>query len=690
MLGVDKLRYFASEEYYSDAFLNSLLDKVQTYRTYCSQSGKVGKWFRSLRNYYGISSDGTKSSNITTRSGDSGQLLMGKVADYRNLIQHQLILITQQRPAGEAKAINSDPASLHQARIASSLVEYYLSQAGWEGKFVRGEELAQVCDEAFYVLDWDATAGEPVRPKVDEFGQPTDEMVMTGDAVMKVIPPWYMARDIYMDSPDSMKWGIFSYRVNKFDLAEKYPNKRDEILNSVDGRKITDFIFNMYRDNDTDMVTVYCLCHDKTPACKEGRYTLFIPDALLLDGPFPFMEFNIYRNSQNDTIGTSFGYTNNNDLLQLEECTDAIHSSIITNQVAFGAQAVIAPKGSGLQYSQLGKGLAFFEVDAQNVDKIKPLQLTKTAPELFNYLEWLSRKKETLAGINSVVRGDPEGALRSNSGSALALVQAQSLQFNSGAQRAYYHALSKVNTGLIKMLRLFADSERVIQVTGKVQAQYLQEFKYTKDDLTSISSVVFHMVDPISKTPGGAMAFADNLLEKGMIKNPRQYITVARTGSLDAFTEDDEADETNIKAENENLREGKPVQVVICENHAEHIQGHMSVIASPESKMNVPLVEATLAHIQEHTDMWQQLSMSNPALLIATKQEVLPVPPQMMGMQPGMGAPMMQSPPPSNSDGKNTNMARALGPETPLQQQADSVKQPLAPMNPATGERAPL
>jgi len=687
MLGVDRLKYFAAEDYYSDAFLNAVLDKIQKYRDYCNQSGKTGKWFRSLRNYYGISSDGNKSSNLTTRGGESGQLLLGKVADYRNLIQHQLILITSQRPAGEAKAINSDPASLHQARIGSSLVEYYLSQAGWEAKFVRGQEFAQVVDEGFYVLDWDATAGDPVRPKVDEMGMPTGEMIMSGDAILRVVPPWYMARDVYMDSPDSMKWGIFNYRVNKFDLAAKFPNHRDEILNTQDSKRISDYLFNLYRDGDTDMVTVFCLCHDKTPSVPEGRYTLFIPDAVLMDGPLPYAEFNIYRNAQNDIIGTGFGYTNNNDLLQLEECTDAIHSAIMTNQVTFGVQGIIAPKGSGLSYQQLGKGLPFFEVDPVHVDKIRPLELVRTAPELFNYQQTIRSFKRNIAGIDSVTAGDPEGALKSNSGSALALIQSQSLRFNSGAQRAYYNSLSKVCTGLIKLLQRYADSERVIQVTGKVQAQYLNEFKYSKDDLTNVSSVVFHMVDPVSKTPGGALAFAQDLLNQGMIKDPKQYITVARTGSLDVFTEDDEDDQTAIKEENANLRDGKPVQVVATENHKNHIASHSSVIASPASKDNFELVQATSDHIQQHIDMWLELSMSNPALLIATGQDVLPV--AQMGM---MTAP---PPPPDQSISSGTNendnnMARALGPETPIETKAETVKQPLSPVNPLTGQRVAL
>lgn len=666
--------YFAALDAYSPRYLEALIEKVNCYREFCESQGLIGKWQRSMANYYGKSTDGIKDSNLVTRGGEDGQLTMIKVNDYRNLIQHQLILITSQRPAGQAKAINSDPESLHQARIGSSLTEYYLSQVGWEKRFVQSAEIALVDDESFLVLNWDATIGEKIRPNPE-----TGKMIMSGDSELRVVPPWSMARDPYLQSPDEMHWGIYNYRTNKFDLAAKFEAFSDAILKGGT-RKIKDFVFDQYDEDKTDQTTVYVLCHEPTPACPEGRLTVFVPDAILLDGPFPYSEFNIYRMSQNDIIDTGFGYSNNSDLLAIEEITDALHSVCVSNQTAFGAQAIIGPKGCGLVHQELAKGFAYFEVEAKFVDAIKPLQLTRTAPEIFNYMETLSRKKETLAGINSVVRGDPEGALRSNSGSALALVQAQSLQFNSGGQRSYYHILSRVNTGHIKLLQKYADAEKVVRITGKVQGQFLKEFKYSKQDLQNVSSVVFEAVDAAFQTIGGKMAVAENLLDKGMIKNARQYINVVRTGSLDVLTEDDELDQLAVKSENERLREGRPVSVIATENHSEHIKSHMSVISSPESKENVQLVRAVLAHIDEHVQTWQMLSMSNPALLIATGQEVLPV-------MPGMGMPP-QSGTPQPEPGGESN-APIMSGQPPVQTQAGEVRQPRMPTNPATGEQAP-
>lgn len=690
----DKREYFAAITADSNAYHDALIEKLNSYRRYIESSGKLSLWKKASQNYYGISSDGTKSAHTVTLGGDAGQLVKSKVNDFRNLIQHALILITSQRPAGEAKAINSDTESLHQATIASSLIEYYLSQVGYEANFVRIAETALVNDESFGIVNWDPNAGDPVRPEIDEEGQPTGKMMMTGDLRFQKVSPWHMAREVFLMSPDEMKWGIHSWRENRFDVAEKYPNQREAILED-NCRNIRTLGFDI-DENESDMMEVHCLYHDITPTVKNGRLTIFTSEVILFDGEFPYPEFNIYRMSQNDVNDSPFGYSNNYDILAIEEITDSLHTLICTNQIGLGGNVIVGPKGAGIDYKRLSNALSFLEVDPAFHDKIHVLQLVRTAPELFQYLETLGRKKETLAGINSVVRGDPEGALRSNSGSALALVQAQSLQFNSGGQRSYYHLLSRSCTGMIKILQRYADSEKVIQITGKVKGQYLKEFRYTKDDLKQVSSVIFEMTNPIEKSIGGKQALADNLLNKNMIKNPRQYLTVARTGNLDAMTQDDEADEMNLIAENERIREGKPVEPLICENHKEHVKSMMSVVASPESKDDAQLVARALEHIQKHTDMWQQLSMTNPAILIATGQEVLPPPPPPPGMMPpgGPGAPPPQGPPPQGppppTGGPSQNMDRMMSPQTPAEQSSQNIKRPAMPKNPMTGDRAPM
>jgi hypothetical protein len=670
---MDRQTYFATLQ--GQDFLDALIEKINIYRKHCNETGKTARWERSYKNYYGVSNDGTKFSSMLGRAGESSQYVTAKINDYRNLIQHELILIAGQRPAGEAKAINSDPESLKQAIVGSNLVEYYLDQVGIEKKYIQTAERALCFQEGYFIPDWDATKGDPVAPNPD-----TGQIVNSGDLVARSFSPWNVAIDPFLMDADDGVWWIYGWRTNRYDLATKYQDQTQAILND-DGKALVDFPFSKVNRDQTDMVNIFVFVHAKTSSVPNGRYSVFVTEATLLDGDLPYAEPNIYRMAQNEQLDQGAGYTNNYDLLAVEEATDSIHSVILSNLANLGGQAIVVPKGVGIDYKTLGKGNVIFEVDPAHVDKIKVLQLLKTPTEVFNYLESLSRKKETLAGINSVVRGDPEGALRSNSGSALALVQAQSIQFNSGGQSSYYQTLSKGCTGMIKMLQRYATTERVIRITGKAKAQFLEAFKYTNKDLDKISAVVFEQVNPIEKTMGGKTAMAENLMKIEDPKQRRQYIEVMRTGNVDTYIEDDEAKKLAIISENEYLRNQKPVKIIPTENHEEHVLSHTALISTPEAKADNNLTNIVVDHIQQHLDMWQQLSAFNPSILIATGQKVLPISPP--GMPPGGG------PPPPGPGGPPPHMSGIQNPTAPAEVKAQEVRQPSMPTNPLTGEKAP-
>lgn len=676
---IPKDKYFATLDQYSEVYCQALVEKVNKYRTYLETTGKISKWGRMLKNYYGISTDGQKSSNMAQPGGKQGELTLTKVNDFRNLVQHMLIMTTSQRPAGEAKATNSDTESLKAAMLGSSVCEYLLSQVGWEEQFVKTAEHAVVLDEGFIELDQDATSGEPIRPNPK-----TGQLMMSGELKSRALTPWRVARDHQVQNPRDCQWWITSYDTNKFDLAEKFPNQGDKII-SATAKHIKELSLDR-KEDDSDQVTVYCLQHAKSPSVKTGRITLFIPEVILLDGGLPYPEVSIYRMSQSDIIESAFGYSNASDILSLEDITDALYSIIASNELGFGGNVVVGPKNSGMVYQDLGKALKYLEMDPNHIDKVKTLQLLRTAPEIFEFLKTLGGKKEAIAGVNSVIRGEPEGALKGASGSALALVQAAALQFNSGLQRSYYNLLSKTMTGAIKIKERYVLEPETIRIAGKVKAKYLKERKYTGDELGAVSSVIFEMVDPVEKSMGGRVAMGQDLLNANMLKNPRQYLTLVKTGSLDALIQDDLADEMALVEENERLREGLPVKALIVENHEEHMKSCMSVVASPQAKEDPDLVERTLSHYFEHFDMWQNLSETNPALLLATGQKVLPVaPPPGMPMQGGDGA-MAPAAPAAPAEGGAEQLD---APEGPGMNRAKEVQQPKMPVNPLTGDRAP-
>lgn len=677
-------QYFATLQ--GRDYLDALVDKLNTYRDLCSTSGQLARWQLSLGTYYGISPDGKNSWRVTPQ-GEFGELVGLKVNDYASLLKQELQIAIQNRPAGIAKAINSDIKTLRNARIGSQLVEYYLSDPShnFEEDYVDAMRLVLSVSEAFIVQDWDTTLGDDVRPEADEAGDVDleKEPLKAGDLIQKVYSPWNAARDLGAPTPDQ-PWGIFSTRENKWDLAARYPAFAEEIAlmgtNSRSTNGIRKPLLFQPATDDTDYIEVHKFIHLPTPALKEGRYSLFIDGSVLFDGPFPYPFKNFHRASEQDMLETPFAHTSNYDLLGLEQVTDTLHSVVVNNQTTFGVATIVGPKGAGINHLELAKGLRYMEVDPKYVDMIKPLQLTATPAEVFKYIDMLGIKKGEISAINSILRGDPAGALKGASGSAMALLQSNAIAANGGVQRAFYKLLCAAGTGVIEMVRKFADEPRVVRIAGKSNAEAIKEFKFDSETLKSVSTVVFEPVNALLQTASGKLTIAQDLLQSGMISSPRRYIEVLTTGNLNVLLEDDVALEEAIIEENEKLSEGVNVEAVIIENHEQHICGHQAVLAMPNAKSDPQVVNGVLLHIQKHLDLWRLASDTNPALLLATKQKVLPP----MGM-PGQ-------PPPGNPSAPG-DAARLVNPQPPVEQKANSVNQPNlpnAPQNPISGERAPL
>lgn len=664
--------YFATLE--GQEYLDALKNKVTTYRDYCTSSGRAALWSLSLGAFYGVGQDGKESWSVTP-GGEFGELVQQKVNDYSSLVRHEVTLAVKDRPAGIAKAINTNIATLRNARIGTQLVEYYFTDPKkmLEPDYVQCLELAGLSAEAFILQLWEATMGEDMRP--DEQGG----MLKAGDLSQLVIPTWDATRDVGMPYPDKATWFIFSWRVNKFELAAKYPAYKDEIiLDAESTHSIRKPLIVRAGETETDFIENHLLVHMPTDAVPGGKFTLFINDTILQDGDYPFKTKCFHRCSDREMFGTAFGHTANFDLLGLEQVTDMIHSVALNNISTYGAGTIVGPKGGGIAQQDLGKGNRYIEADPNLVDKIRVLELCKTPPEAYAYLQTLDQKKGELSGINSILRGDPQGALKGASGSAMALLQSQAISYNSAFQRAFYRLMSSCGTGIIEFMQQFASDPRIVRIAGKSNAQAVKEFKFTGEQLKDVSTVVFEPINPVLQTASGKLTIADNMLQAGMLTSPKRYIEVLTTGNLNVLLEDQVAVEESIIEENELLGEGKPVMAVITENHQMHIQGHQAVISQPNAKNDPAVVQNVLAHIQEHVDLWQQASMSNPALLAATGQQVLP-PMPMPGMPPQGAGPAEPSGPPGS------------GPSAVMDPNANQGNQPSLPKppnDPATGEAA--
>lgn len=632
---------------------DNILDKVDKYYKYVAQSGRLDLWRRSWTYYYRPRLTG----GMINPVGQQGELSALSVNNFRNLLLHLETMTLSQRPSFEPRAANTDVESQSQTILGAGLLDYYMREKRMERYIKQAVKDGLMFADAFAVADWDANIG-------DEHGQDEQGQIRRkGDIKYKNYNPLNMVRDYTKISPRDEDWYIPRDFENKHDLAAKFPDLADKILDdSIDAlESARTTVLGYFELEDSDQVAVYTLRHAPTPALPQGRYTRVLDNGtVLLDGPLPYDETHVYRLAPDEESGTIFGYTVAFDLLPIQEASDIVISTALTNISTFGVQNILLPKGHDLSTSQLSGGLNVMEYDPK-VGKPEALNLTNTAPEVYNFMGMLDRWGETISGVNSVARGNPEASLKS--GAALALVQSMAVQFSMNLQQSYVELVEDLGSGTIYLLQEFAAVPRVAAIAGKSNRPLMKEF--SGKDLIKIHRVTVDMGNPLTRTTAGKVNLADAFLEKGMIENPDQYIQVVTTGKLEPVIEGKQANTLNIKSENEKLADGITPRAVITDDHAKHIMEHSVVMASPEvrEEPNGKIMTATLSHIQEHLTLAQSPGYALLAPMLG-HQMMIPPAPQGGGMPPGATGQMLDA----------TN---------PLTQQAGQVQQPNMPQPPA-------
>lgn len=642
-------------------------NRVEQYYQFLATEGYIPLWALMYANYYG----GMNRGGRINAAGAQGEYQIVNTNHFRNLLEHIQQLVVSSRPVADPRAINSDAKSLKQTILAKGLLDYYIREKRLENQLFSATEYALVFGEGFIIPTWDATAGEQVGSDPD-----TEEDIRTGDLMYEAKEPIDIIRDPRLDNYRSRDWLVVRSYVNRYTLMAKYPEFADKISvieTRLDAREHyrADLSAKNY---DTDQIILYTFYHAKTDACPDGRQMQLLQDDITLtDGPLGYRHIPVYRMVAKEKIGSPMGYTVAYDLAALQENYDMLFSTITTNQRMFGVQNVLVPKGMGFNPVDMGGGMNFIEYDATNGGKPEPMNLTKTPPEIFNMLTVVEAQMQTVSGINSVSRGDPQASLKS--GAALALVQSMAIQFNQSLQFGYVKLCEDVFTATIQMLQDYASIPRTAAIAGKYDRSFMQEF--SSKDLMQLDRVQCDLGNPVMQTAAGKMELAGQMLQAGFIKDPSELLMVIQTGNLQPLIEGRTAELMGIRGENEYLQDGKPVPVMLTDDHKTHIQEHKSLGADPSFRTDPEKMKVLLDHIQEHLSF-----ITNPGyaqVLTAMGQPLLPQtapgqsPPGGAPGQPPNGAAMQ---PPG---GGNANAQVAAMQPHPAQM----------PVNPMTQQRVP-
>ncbi len=649
-----------SDKYFAARDAKELVQEIEKRRRswfrYAQKSGLQARWEKSFNQYFGCNLDGDKFQSVeVTDLGKNGELKGINVNHYRNLIRHVLSLVAQP-PAFDPKAVNTDLDSIIQTKRCKNLIEYFQDDLGLEKHFYQVIEMGLVCNKAFIIGGWNTTKGKPYGTTIvkDPSGQPIID-ALTGQAKEKVVyegEPELTTKGVMDVRYDrrvrewkKVKWTDVTDQECKYDLAAQYPHLAEDIIaveeqdDEFGDERTKPISVADEDDENTDIINTYSFYHLPTPALPNGRYLKFInEDLVLYDGPYQYGEENcVKRFVPGEILHSTEGYSDAMDLLVLQQVYNVLTSTEFTNQQAFGTQVIWAPANSNLTSSQLSQGLTLLKGgDAEG--RPIPLQLCATPPEISNNKKVIKNDMETVIGVNAAARGDPDHNLKS--GIALGRVQAMAIQYASNLVGEVSTLQKETVSFLVYLFQTYAKNKRMIAIGGKSNQGFTESLQ--GEDLNLIKRVGISLGNPLSRTPAGRIEMADAMLQKGMLKTPKEYFTVLSTGNLDALTEGEEAELSLIRQENEGLMEGKDMMAMTGDAHLLHAQEHKALLSNPAVRMSSPIVQKVLSHIQQHIDLYKT---QDPVWSAISGEPPAPMPP-MPVMPPGPGGPPMDGPPP--------------------------------------------
>jgi len=520
-----------------DELAKEILDAVDAFQEYTIRTGKATIWLKNQDYNEGKYYESYEGEDIID-VGEQGEMKATVFNHFRSVATQMENQVTSDTPAYQVTALNTDMQSRKDTSMGKRLVDYYHKVKRVELDLNETLHKGIIHGDSAVIVEWNPLLGEK---KASLNG----EIRFTGDFEPRSKSVWDLFWDHHLETKKNLPWSIFRDRINKYDLAAKFPAFAEQIL-ALQSYKQTDRYYSYMNrisfdeDTDDDNVYVYSFYHIVSPTLKDGKMAIVVGDsksnAILLyeDKNFYRKRLPLFFIEPATYMCDSFGYTNLSMARSPQELMNIVISTLATNAIAAGGQNIYAgPSGNNVDIQTTVDGMNFFYAD------IKPevIDFFQQNPALQETLNYCQSTIETLTGINSVVRGNVANAPNLKSGVAIATVINLALQYSVGLAKSYYRLFEDVYTFMIDILKVTADQKRMIEIVGSANADDVSEF--TKENLQGISRVIVQRTNPIMKTAAGAAEYGMNMLQLGLI-TPQQYFDLLNNGNIDFATQPDE------------------------------------------------------------------------------------------------------------------------------------------------------
>lgn len=613
-----------------DELVQELKKRFQDYQNWLQESGFASRILASYSQYYGLGKKGS----MGVEKSEDGSICFVNVNHHRNLLVNQKQMITSNKLSFFARARVSDSDALAASVLGKSVIDFYTEELKLSKQLAKLVEIALVCQQGSVAITWNQGKGKLVRP--DE----SNNRIYSGDVQLDLYTPFDVAKATKVkNSP----WKITRQLENRWDLIALHPEHAEYLENyneAADPKETFSYPLNFdAQNNDIDegQAFTFTFYHQPSPACPEGMVVKYVGDQIIeMDDLLTRYEsVPVFELSAGDVIASVAAHGTSIDLLPLQEVISALFTAVVTNNINLALVNVYA-KDPNTKKIQLGEGMNLWT----GTEAPQALALANSSPETYSLINLLIGQANMVAGANDVTRGTVSNT-KLTSGNALALLLSQAISFVSDIQRDYSDLASDVASQIIRNIRLNAKTEMVVALSGKTNRTYSKAFQ--GQDLLGVDKIVCELQNPVMATQAGRTQVADSLLANNMLDSGEDYVAVLTTGDLPSATDGALSLKQGIAEENERLKDGEQVPVLISDRHDLHFKSHISQLNDPETRKRPELVANILNHAQQHIELWKQMPIEMMMLL---------------GMQP----PPQQPPMPPNGPAPN-------GPDVPMPQE---------------------
>lgn len=503
------------------------------------------------------------------------------------------------------------------AEVATKLIAAVTGENGFSALMSEANVWSEVTGCAFYKVSWDTSKGIALT---------ADGALREGDVKITVCPPFEIFPENIAVAELDAQPSVMHVKVMGTEDVRRIWNKR------VQGKTLNVFSFEnadvlggfgyhatvpkMITEAREDAVLVIEKYEMPTEAHPDGRLLIVAGDALVHDGPLPYLNGEDGRRGYPfakqvclETLGNFFGSSVVERIIPVQRAYNAVKNRKheFMDRIAMGVLAV--EDGSvdteALEEEGLppGKILVYRQGSAPpvllNAGQV-PAEFSREEEKLLNEFVMISGVSEvtTYSQVPSNV----------SSGTAISLLLEQDDTRIALTADSLRETVKRVGKHIIRLYKQFASLPRMKRVVG--EGGEVEVMRFSASDLGS-EDVQFDTMNEMEDSLSARRAMVYDLLNLGLFADENGVIS-ARTktklleilgfGNWERSRDADEAHLAKAERENFELRT-RDIAPDVMDDHALHITEHTKLCVSAPCEKNEKFHARVSAHINKHKEL---------------------------------------------------------------------------------------